>query len=118
MTVKQEHEDAGGDAHRAGETRTRDEELELRKVALRARLNWRKANKLYEWLQEDKSRYDFLSPKEKDLVLRLDNGQLLTERQNADKAYGHGRDVETLSLREAAILEAWSSELAKYKESE
>ena len=118
LTVKQEHEDAGGDAHRAGETRTRDEELKLRRAALQARLKWRKANKLYQWVQENRMRFEFLKTKDKDLVLRLDSGQLKTERQIADKAYGHGRDVEILSVREAAILEAWSSDLRKYHERE
>ena len=113
-----EKEKASSDAHHAGEARNHGEELALRKSALQARLNWRKANKLYEWVEEDRSRWDFLSRTDQGLVLNFDSGQLLKERQNADAAYGHGRDVDRLTLREIAILSAWSSDLAKYKESQ
>ena len=112
-----EKEKASDDAHHAGETRNRGEEMALRRSALQARLKWRKANNMQKWLEKDRSRWEFLSYTDKTLMWKFDSGQLLKERQDADFAYGHGRDVERMTLREIAILSAWSNNVGKYKES-
>ena len=111
-----EKEKASVDSHHAGETKNRGEEMALRTSALQARLQWRKAKNFQKWLDTDKSRWEFLSYADKTLMWKFDSGQLLKERKDADEAYGHGRDVERMTLRERAILSAWSNNLDKYKE--
>ena len=93
------------------------EEMALRRSALQARLKWRKANNMQKSLEKDRSRWEFLSYADKTLMWNFDSGQLLQERKDADEAYGHGRDVERMTLRELAILSAWSNNVVKYKES-
>ena len=106
------------DSYHAGETRNRGEEMALRKSALQARLKWRQGEKLHKWLDQDRSRYAFLSYADKDLIWKFDSGELLKERKDADEAYGHGRDIERMALRDRAILSAWSKNLDTYKESD
>ena len=60
-----EQQKACADAHLAGEPRTRAEEMTLRRAALQARLKWRKANNLYTWLEEQRSRWESLTSAEK-----------------------------------------------------
>ena len=103
-----EKEESSVDLHHADEA----ERLKLRKAALKARLNWRHCNRLNEWLEKDRARWDFLTCEDKMLMKQFDSGELLKARQDADKAYGHGREVEILSVRERAMLRAWSNNIA------
>ena len=48
---------------------------------------------------------------DKTLLYNFDMGVLLENRKSADKAYGHGRDVECLGIRERAVLRAWSTDV-------
>ena len=49
---------------------------------------------------------------ERCVMWKFDSGELLQERRDADQAYGHGRDVEVMSVRERAMLRAWSNNIA------
>ena len=95
------------DLHHADEAERR----RLRNAALKARLTWRHCNKLYEWLQKDRTRYDCLTCEDKLLMRKYDSGELLQARRDADEAYGHGREVEIMTVRERAMLRAWSSDI-------
>ena len=66
-------------------------------------------------MQEDNSIYASLSHENKLLLYQSNNGMLLERRGKADNAYGHGRGVYRLNIRERAVLRAWSADLlSKY----
>ena len=102
-----EKDESSVDLHHADEAERR----RLRNAALKARLDCRYCNKLHEWLSEDRSRWDFLSCEDKMLMKQFDSGELLKARRDADEAYGHGREVEIMTVRERAMLRAWSSDM-------
>ena len=97
---------ASVDAHHAG-----DDGDALRQAALHARLEYKKGARLSRMVQEDNSIYASLSPKNKLLFDQFRTGMLLERRKQADNAYGHGRDVGCLNMREKATLRAWSSNI-------
>ena len=104
------------DAHHAGDEgsptkRARVENDALRQAALHARLEYKKGARLSRMVQEDNSIYASLSPKNKLLFDQFRTGMLLERRKQADNAYGHGRDVGCLNIRERATLRAWSSNI-------
>ena len=107
--VLREKEQASGDARHAGNTKDPNEDVRRRTAALQARLMWKKAQKLHEWGKEDTSRWNYLEYADKCLLAKFINGYLLKDRKNADEAYGHGDEVETLSLQDRARLRAWST---------
>ena len=113
--MKQEAMAASADAHHAGDDggpskRARVDHDALRQAALDARLEYWKGERLSQKLQKDKSIYASLSHSNKLLLSQFNNGKLLERRKQADNAYGHGRDVHCLNIRERAILRAWSSD--------
>ena len=90
---KQAAMSASVDAHHAGDDggpskRARVDHDALRQAALHARLAYRKGARLAQRMKEDNSIYASLSNQEK----------------SADKAYGHGRDVQCFGIRERAVL--------------
>ena len=107
---------SGVDAHHAGDEgsptkRARVENDALRRAALHARLAYRKGARLAQRMKEDNSIYATLSNQEKTLLYNFEIGNLLKRRKLADEAYGHGRDVECLNIRERATLRAWTSDM-------
>ena len=100
---------ASVDAHHAGDDggpskRARVDHDVLRQAALHARLEYWKGERLSQKMQEDKSIYASLSHTNKLLLHQFNNGKLLERRKQADKAYGHGRDVQCFGIRERAVL--------------
>ena len=113
---KQAAMSASVDAHHAGDDggpskRARVDHDALRQAALHARLEYWKGERLSQKMQEDKSIYASLSHTNKLLLYQFNNGKLLERRKQADNAYGHGRDVGCLNIRERATLRAWSSDI-------
>ena len=78
---------------------------------MHARLAYRKGARLAQRVKEDISIYDSLSYQEKTWLYKFDIGELLERRKQADKAYGHGRDVECFGIRERAVLRAWTTDV-------
>ena len=107
---------ASVDAHHAGDDggprkRARVDKDALRQAALHARLAYRKGARLSQRMKEDNSMYASLSIRDKTLLYNFEIGVLLHRRKTADEAYGHGRDVECLGIRERAVLRAWSTDI-------
>ena len=117
---KQAAMSASVDAHHAGDDggptkRARVDKDALRQAALHARLAYRKGARLSQRMKEDNSMYASLSKADMTLLRDFELGQLLHRRKAADDAYGHGRDVECLGIRERAVLRAWSADVfSKY----
>ena len=113
---KQAAMSASVDAHHAGDDggptkRARVDNDALRQAALHARLEYKKAERLEQKMQEDNSTYASLSHENKLLLYQFNNGMLLERREKADNAYGHGRGVDCLNIRERAALRAWSTDV-------
>ena len=113
---KQAAMSASVDAHHAGDDggpskRARVDHDVLRQAALHARLAYRKGARLAQRMKEDNSIYDSLSNQEKTWLYNFDMGKLLARRKAADKAYGHGRDVQCFGIRERAVLRAWTTDV-------
>ena len=105
--------EASDDAHLAGSSSAskdapvRADREQLRKAALHARLQYKHAAKRASAAQKDP--WLAMSKQDRQLVGDFHSGTLLQRRQEADKCYGHGRDVQTLTLGEKAVLRAWSN---------
>ena len=116
---KQAAMSASVDAHHAGDDggpskRARVDHDALRQAALHARLEYWKGERLSQKMQEDKSIYASLSHTNKLLLYQFNNGKLLERRKQADKAYGHGRDVQCFGIRERAVLRAWTTDVLSH----
>ena len=113
---KQAAMSASVDAHHAGDDggpskRARVDHDALRQAALHARLAYRKGARLAQRMKEDNSIYASLSNQEKSWLYYFDIGVLRERRKAADKAYGHGRDVQCFGIRERAVLRAWTTDV-------
>ena len=83
----------------------------LRRAVLRARLAYRRGERLSRKMKEDNTMYGSMSYGDMELLNNFEIGVALENRKSADQAYGHGRDVENLSIRERAVLRAWSTDV-------
>ena len=113
---KQAAMSASVDAHHAGDDggptkRARVDKDALRQAALDARLAYRKGARLSQRMKEDNRMYASLSVRDMTLLYNFEIGVLLERRKQADNAYGHGRGVDCLNIRERAALRAWSTDV-------
>ena len=117
---KQATMSASVDAHHAGDDggptkRARVDKDALRQAALHARLEYKKGARLSQKMQKDNCIYASLSHENKLLLYQFNNGMLLERKKQADNAYGYGRGVDCLNIRERATLRAWSTDVfSKY----
>ena len=82
----------------------------LRAEAVYARQQVKKARKLLAAWNSG----TVLTEAEQLLCIRLETGKLQKDRDQKDEVYGHGQSVTRLSIEQAAMLRAFSSDLDDY----
>ena len=99
IVQEQENRDkASVDSHLAGTAR-----VDLRRNAVKARQEYKKAVKIQAKVQH----FGDITPHERELLCRFNDGTLAQRREAANNAYGHGKDVSTFSKEEAIVMKAF-----------